>query len=437
MPNLSSEPVAGYVADPHTIKAIEKRLLPFLFVLYVISYLDRANVAFAKQSMSAALGFSEAAFGLGAGLFFLGYFLFEIPGALLVERWSARRWFARILITWGLCTVVIGFVKSDTQFYWMRFLLGCAEAGFFPGVIVYLSHWFPMRYRSKAVSRFALAIPFSLIVGGPFSGWLLKQSWMNIEGWRWVFIAEGIPAVLAGVLVWRFLPDRPSQVTWLTPVQRNSLEKILQEERSRRGTNEDLRSLRIIFLSLPAWLLAFALFFCNVAMVGYMFWLPSNLQKAGGLSTSVAAVVTAIPFVAGMGALWIAGSLNQPAVRRFRYTWIPMAVAVVFFIPTVSLAGSLTLLLVFYSLTAMSLYAWVPSFWALPHLFWSGSLAAAAIGLINSVGNLGGFAGPTIVGLLLTRYNTYSVAVFFLSISLLLGAASVYFAGKMWRDLPE
>src|SRR5881397_612246 len=210
--------------ERRAVRKSAQRILPYLFVLYIIAYLDRANVAFAKTVMMQDLKFSEAVFGFGAGLFFLGYFLLEIPGALIVERWSARKWIARILVTWGACTVAIGFVRDAREFYWARLLLGAAEAGFFPGVVVYLTHWFPLKYRSRALAGFILAVPLSFVVGSPLSGWILGADWLGWSGWRWVLVLEGIPAFVFGFITPFFLKDHPRQAQWLEPAEMQWIE---------------------------------------------------------------------------------------------------------------------------------------------------------------------------------------------------------------------
>ena len=219
--------------DPRAVRRkVARRLLPLIFVLYIISYLDRVNVGFAKDRMQASLGFSERAFGWASGIFFAGYLLLEIPGALLVERWSARKWFARILVTWGACSMAVAFVRSGWQFAGVRFLLGLAESGFFPGVIVYLTHWFPRAERGKAMAGLVLAVPVSLALGARVSGWLLQQHWLGLEGWQWVFLGEGLPAVAHAAWPCRSLmTDRPAQARWLRPEERDWLEQTLEAER--------------------------------------------------------------------------------------------------------------------------------------------------------------------------------------------------------------
>ena len=210
---------------------VARRILPYFFLLFIVAYLDRANVAFAKLSMAPDLGFSEAVYGLGAGIFFLGYFLLEIPGALIVERWSARLWISRILITWGLCTILVSFVKTASGFYAARFLLGLAEAGFFPGVIIYLTHWFPAQDRARALAGLILAVPISFVIGAPLSAWCLSLHWFGLQGWRWLFILQGLPAIVLGLITPFYLTDHPHQALWLAPDERAWLTDLLERER--------------------------------------------------------------------------------------------------------------------------------------------------------------------------------------------------------------
>jgi ACS family tartrate transporter-like MFS transporter len=211
-----------------TRRRISRRILPFVFILYIVAFLDRVNVAYAALQMTHELGFSAEVLGLGAGIFFIGYFLLEIPGAILVERWSARKWIARIMISWGMVTTVLAFVRTPHQFYWMRFFLGMAEAGFFPGIIVYLTHWFRAEDRAKAVATFAAAVPVSNIIGSPIAGLILGVHWLGMAGWRWIFILEGIPAIVFGVITFFYLTDRPSEAKWLAPEERDWIVKELE-----------------------------------------------------------------------------------------------------------------------------------------------------------------------------------------------------------------
>src|SRR5581483_11678793 len=276
-------------------RKMSRRILPYFFLLYIVAYLDRANVAFAKLSMSADLKFSEAVFGFGAGVFFIGYFLLEIPGALIVERWSARLWIARILVTWGLFTVLVGFVKTPIQFYVTRFLLGMAEAGFFPGAIVYFTHWFPVRDRARAMSGLILAVPLSFVLGAPVSAWCLSLDLFGLPGWRWIFILQGLPAILLGLITPFYLTDHPHQAAWLTAEERQWVTGELERERqlrqkAGRGILRALSERNVLTL-------AAALFLIVLASYGYVFWLPTTIQKAAATSISMATLLSACPFV--------------------------------------------------------------------------------------------------------------------------------------------
>src|SRR4051794_2103054 len=258
-------------------RKVARRLLPLIFVLYVVAYLDRANAGFAKLQMKDALGFSDSAFGWGFGLFFVGYLFLEIPGALLVERWSARKWFARILVTWGACSMATALVRTEEHFYLARFLLGLAEAGFFPGVIVYLTHWFPRRDRARALAGLAFGVPASMALGARMSGWLLDQSWCGLAGWQWVFLVEGAPAVLLGLAVPFVLPDRPRDARWLTAAERDHLERTLDAERRETAGGTEM-TLGAALRRPAVWILAAGIMAVNTGGYALVFWLPTCVK---------------------------------------------------------------------------------------------------------------------------------------------------------------
>ena len=404
-----------------TRRKVTRRILPFFFILYVVAYLDRANVSFAKLAMSADLGFSEAVYGFGAGVFFLGYFLLEIPGALIVERWSARLWISRILITWGICTVLEGFARTPRQFYLARFCLGLAEAGFFPGVIVYLTHWFPQRDRARALSGFILSVPISFVIGAPLSALCLSLHWLGIAGWRWLFILQGVPSIVCGLVTPFYLTDRPANASWLESREREWLVDELENERQWKRSAGRVSALRV-FANGTVWLLAFALFLVVLASYGYIFWLPTTIQKASGLSTINSTLLSALPFCAAAFLVRIMGNSSDRSGERKLHTSVPLLLAALFFSAATIPGQPFALTALWLILTGALLWAWAPSFWVLPTLLLGESAAAVSLGFINSVGGLGGFVGPAAVGYILTGRHSYSVAIWLLSGAFVLAA---------------
>lgn len=390
-----------------TVRKVSRRVLPFFFLLYVISYLDRANVSFAKISMSADLGFSEAVYGFGAGVFFVGYFLLEIPGALIVERWSARLWLSRILITWGLCTIWVGFVHTPTQFYVARFCLGLAEAGFFPGVLVYLARWFPKQDRARAMSKFILAVPISLVIGAPLSALLLSLHWLGLPGWTWVFVLQGVPAIICGIVTPFCLPDHPRDARWLHPAERAWLESTLLEEKEWKRSQNNV-TVGQAFRDRKTWLLSAALLFAIFGSYGFILWLPATIHNASGFSQIASTLLSALPFAgAAVCLIWMGRSSDRTG-RRKLHTAIPLFAAGIFFACVTIPHQPFPLQMFWLFLSGSMLWAWTPSFWVLPTLSLGESAAAAALGLINSIGNLGGFFGPTLVGYLLSNQRSHA-----------------------------
>ena len=393
---------------------LRRRILPFVFVLYIASYLDRANVAFAKIPMSADLGFSEAVFGFGAGIFFIGYLLFGIPGAVLIERGSARKWIARMLIVWGCCTVVIGFVRTPGEFYAARFALGCAEAGFFPGIIIYFSHWFAQKDRARAMAGFIMAIPVSLVFGAPFSALILRVHWLGMPGWRWVFILQGVAPVVLGCITFFYLTDHPRDAKWLTPEEREQVAAELERENSVKLERQQVTVWQALRFK-NVLLLAVALSLANVGGYAFVLWLPTIIRNSSTLSVSLATACSALPFAAGLIAVRLAGKSSDRHRERRLHAAIPMIAAGVFF-TLASVAGQpFPLVLVWLCLTGAAAYSWPPPFWVLPTATLTKSAAAVSVGLINAIGNLGGFVGPTVVGYLLSLQYSYTVAILFLS----------------------
>ena len=400
-------------------KRIAWRLLPFLFVLYVIAFLDRVNVGYAGLEMSRDLNFTDRVFGLGAGIFSIGYFLFEIPGALIVERWSARRWIARILISWGLVTALMAAVHTSRQFYLARFLLGVAEAGFFPGIVVYLTHWFRYEDRAKAGAMFMAAIPMSSIIGSPLAGWILSHHWAGMAGWRWLFIVEGMPAILFGFLTLVYLTDWPAHATWLAADEREWISAELKREKEAKTRVrswtiwEAMRSREVILLTL-------VYFFAIIGIYGFVIWFPTIVQRATGLPNMAVTLLSALPYVAGLAAMLANGWHSDRTGERRWHTAFPLFLGAVCLALAISSRSNLLLGFVSMIVVGACTTAFMPSFWALPTAMLSESAAAASIGLINSVANLGGFAGPFLIGYLRTATNSFTPGLLFLFASLTL-----------------
>lgn len=374
--------------------------------------------------MSADLHFSEAVFGFGAGIFFVGYFLLEIPGALIVERWSARLWICRILVTWGLCTVFVGFVHSASQFYWARFFLGLAEAGFFPGVLVYMTHWFPERDRARAMAGFIVAVPLSFLIGAPLSAACLSVHWLGLPGWRWLFILQGLPAVALGIVTPFYLTDHPKDAEWLAPGERDWLTEELNRERQARRARGQVHALRA-FLQPQVLRLAAALFLIVLASYGYLFWLPSTIKKASGLSVISSTLLSGLPFVLAAVAVVVMGRSSDRTGERRWHAALPLLFAGGVFALVAIPNQPFILTMVWLCLTGAALWAWTPAYWVIPTLLLGESAAAVSIGLINCVGNLGGFFGPWMVGHLLASHHSYSFAVVVLSLAFVLGSLLV------------
>jgi ACS family tartrate transporter-like MFS transporter len=385
---------------------IAARLLPFLFLLYVANYLDRTNIAYATLGMKGDLGLTDSVFGTASGIFFIGYLGLQIPGALLVERWSARLLLAITLITWGALTTLTGFVRSPLELYGARFLLGAAEAGFFPGVIVYLSHWFIYRDRAKAVGLFMSAIPIAYILGSPLAGYILGLHWLGLPGWRWLFLLEGVPAVVLGITTLFVLPDRPNEVRWLRPNERDWMAARLAEEQQAKADVEHV-TISQALRQRPVVLLTVGLFFCYTGGYAFWFWMPTMLQRLTGWSTQRVGWIGAIPFVAGLiGMLLLGWNSDRTRERRWHFA-IPQLTAALALSAWFLTPHSNALLVVVFTLIGFGTVAYLPSFWALPSAFLSSSAGAAAVGFINCTASIGGFFGPKIIGDLSQRTGSF------------------------------
>src|SRR5262249_41737754 len=415
------------VADRARIR-ITRRILPYLFILYIVAYLDRINLSYAALEMNKDLKFSPEVYGFGAGIFFAGYFLLEIPGTILVERWSARAWFARIMISWGIFAILTGFVRTAPQFYWVRFLLGAAEAGFFPGIVVYLSHWFRYIDRAKALALFMAAQPISNMIGAPISGLLLGINWLGLPGWRWLFILEGIPAVLLGVVTLLYLTDWPHQAMWLPEAERQWItaelekEKRALQEAQPYGVWQALGQRRVVLITV-------AYFFIVTSVYGFTFWMPTIVKSLSGFSNLSVSLLSALPYCVGLGAMLLVGWSSDRTGERRWHTAFPMVVAGTGLALGVASQHVPLIVVAMFCVAAAGMYGYIPAFWSLPSGFLTGTVAAVSIGLINSIGNLGGFAGPYIVGYLNRTAHSFSAGVIYLSLSTVIAAIFVLSLG--------
>ncbi|MBI2687255.1 MAG: MFS transporter [Acidobacteria bacterium] len=397
------------------------RILPITILLYLVAYLDRANVGFAKLRMAQDLGFSDEVFGFGIGIFFIGYLLLEIPGALLVERWSARKWFARILITWGLISAATAFVTTPAQFNVARFFLGVAEAGFFPGVIVYFTHWFPLKDRARAMSRFIVAVPFSLALGAPISALLLDVNWLGLQGWQWLFILEGLPAVILGVVTLAIFTDRPRHAKWLTQKERDYLEETLAAEAAAKEAVQKVSIGQALRLR-NVWLLALGIFATNTGGYALGFWLPSTVKSLSGGSDKASLFFSGLFYALGIvGVLYSGYSSDRRGDRKWHCAAGQILTGL--FLAASAIPGQpFWLVMTWLCLTGLVAYSWPPPFWALPTETLTASAAATAIGMINIFANVAGYLGNHFFGWLKTQGATDSQSLFFLSSCYLLGA---------------
>jgi len=393
------------------IKKIAWRILPLILVAYCVAYIDRANIAVAALTMNKDLGFSAFTYGLGAGIFFIGYFIFEVPSNLILERVGARRWIARIMFTWGILSAACAFVTGPTSFIVVRFLLGVAEAGFFPGVVLYFTYWFPNRFRGRIMAVLFLAGPIANAFSNIASGAILEMNGvLGLRGWQWVFIIEATPAVILSFVVLRRMIDRPCFANWLKPDERQWLEKELDDERAAIEAQGRLTLAKALMDSRVA-ALSMIYFLSVTAGYGTTFFLP-QIVKGLGLSNFMTGAVSAIPYLVGMIALLVWGwSSDRSGDRRWHLIAASVTAGVGFAAAGLAASSSLPAI----CLALVGIYGTRPTFWPLPSIFLSGTAAAGGIALINSIGNLGGYAGPFVVGWIRDSTNSFQMALYFLA----------------------
>jgi sugar phosphate permease len=411
--------------ETKTYHKVDVRLVPFLFLCYILAYLDRVNVGFAKLQMLKDLSLSDAAFATGAGIFFIGYFFFEVPSNVLLKKFGARLWIARIMISWGVISACMIFVKGAWSFYVLRFLLGLAEAGFFPGIIFYLTLWYPSEHRSTRTAWFVAAIAVSGVIGNPVSGWIMDQlsGTMNLAGWQWLFLAEGIPSILVGFWVISYLESSIEEAKWLTAEEKALLATNLSAE----DQHKTQHNLIDAFTSGKVWALCAIYFTLMIGLYGITFWLPTIVKALGIKSYLGVGLITAIPYgVAVIGMILLSHHSDKTGERRLHYVVNVMAGAIALILSGV-FASQPVLAIVFLSIGTLGVIGSMPLFWPLPSAFLAGTAAAAGIGIVNSVGNLGGYVGPNIPIWAKSISSNKSAALYLISAILMIGALLTYF----------
>lgn len=387
------------VTEPHIealYKRVTLRLIPFLFICYLCAYLDRVNVGFAKLQMLSDLQFSETVYGLGAGIFFAGYFLFEVPSNLLLERVGPKIWIARIMVTWGILSSLMMFVTSETSFYVLRFLLGVAEAGFFPGIILYLTYWFPHDRRGRIIALFMTAVAVSGVVGGPLSGWIMQEfsGKYGIAGWQWLFVLEGLPSVILGIITFFYLDDSIKKARWLNDSEKALLQERLDQEHATKAHIP----LAKVFFDVHVWVFSAIYFLLVMGLYGIGFWLPNIIKSAGVTNLFHNGLLSAVPYLVAAIAMVLVGKSSDKTGERYWHIMISAWFAAFGFWLSSENPGSIVIALTGITIASAGVLSAISLSWSLPTAYLSGTAAAAGIAMINSVGNLSGFVSPTLVG---------------------------------------
>ncbi|MBF8781382.1 MFS transporter [Pseudomonas fulva] len=408
------------VDEQATVRKITLRIIPFMFLLYIVSYLDRANIGYAALEMNKELALTSEAFGFVSGIFFIGYFLFEVPSNVMLNKYGARVWIARILVTWGAIAAATAFAQTANQLYVLRFLLGVAEAGFFPGVIVYLTYWFRAKELATTVALFTAAIPVSYIIGAPLSTWIMDNiKWLDWSGWRWMLFLEGAPAILLGIACFFFLTDKPEQAKWLTQAEKDWLLAELERDRQSRKNVKRLSVFKTM-VNPKVLYLAFIYFVYQCGSLGVGYWMPQIIKGfSSSLTHTQIGLIAMLPYIVAtiLMVLWSRSSDRRN--ERKLHSAIPLAVASLGLVGAAMLPSPVaSMAMICVALTG--LYSFKSPFWALPTLFLDRATAAVSIAVINSIGNLGGFAGPSLIGVVKGETGSAATGLMFLSALLLL-----------------
>ncbi len=406
-------------------RKVDRRLIPFLFLCYILAYLDRVNVGFAKLQMAHDLGLADAAYATGAGIFFIGYFFFEVPSNVLLKRFGARLWIARIMVTWGLISSAMMFMKGEQSFYVMRFILGLAEAGFFPGVIYYLTLWYPSRQRATRTAGFVAAIALAGVIGNPVSGAIMElfSGALGIAGWQWLFLVEGIPSILVGLWVITYLDSSIAEARWLSAEEKTVLSRAVEEEEQHKPHTQ----LSHAFKSGRVYLLSAIYFTLMVGLYGIAFWLPTLIKAFGVKGYLNVGLLAAIPYgVCTVGMIFLSRHSDRTGERRIHYV-LNVSAGALGLVLSGLFASNPVISIICLSIATLGVVGSMPLFWPMPSAFLTGTAAAAGIGIVNSVGNLGGYFGPNIPVWVRAYSSDPSAALYTIAAILMVGALLVLF----------
>ncbi|HEN8797913.1 TPA: MFS transporter [Pseudomonas putida] len=403
------------VDEQAIVRKVTLRIIPFMFLLYIVSYLDRANIGYAALEMNKELALTSEAFGFISGIFFIGYFLFEVPSNVMLNKYGARVWIARILVTWGAIAAATAFAQTANQLYVLRFFLGVAEAGFFPGVIVYLTYWFRAKELATTVALFTAAIPVSYIIGAPLSTWIMDNiKWFDWSGWRWMLFLEGVPAVFLGIACFLFLTDKPEQAKWLTQQEKDWLLAELERDRQSRKNVKRLGVLQTM-VNKKVLYLAFIYFVYQCGSLGVGYWMPQIIRGfSSDLSHTQIGLIAMVPYIVATAAMIIWSRSSDRRNERKMHSAIPLAVAALGLIGAGMLPSAVASMAMI-CVALSGLYSFKSPFWALPTLFLDRATAAVSIAVINSIGNLGGFVGPSMIGVVKGNSQSAATGLLFLS----------------------
>jgi ACS family tartrate transporter-like MFS transporter len=434
---MTSPAVAPAAIEPRAIRKLQRRIIPFIFVLMVIAFLDRINIGFAALTMNSELAITSQQFGFLSGIFFFGYFIFEIPSNLLLHKIGARIWIARILISWGIVAMLTGFAQTALHLYVVRFLLGVAEAGYFPGILLYLTYWFQRRQLGHAIALFLTALPVANIVGAPLSGVILDHiHWFGVSSWRWLLILEGVPAIVGGILTYFLLPSRPADAKFLTAEERNYITAEQAHEQQQKLAGRRITVSQALAHA-RVWHLTAIYFTAMVGQYTMTFWMPQLIKGiCGAYSNTTVGVLVMVPYLAALAAMIFIGRDSDRTLERRYHAAIPLAVgAISLLLLSTTATSSVFFTVALWSLVASAINSLWGPFWSLPNEFLTGFSAAAGIALINSVGNLGSFVGPYAMGAINKRTGSFRGGLIFAGISLFVSAMLIFALRE--RTAPE